>query len=310
MSQAIQIDQNPLITIVIPTKNESKDIENTLDACVAIKYQPKEILVVDDSNDDTPQIVANYSEKGVRLIHREINRNACCGARNLGMQQAKGDIVVLLNADAIPRTDFLTKIVAHYNAGADYLVVRSVLKNTDNLWGLYKFAETQYRFNPDPNWTEGFSCRKKAAETVGYIPGDFPVPFCRDYMFGQALRKAGFKKHVDMEIPMEHIWPDNIKEFWGNQVHRGAHSAPTYFFFHNHNLTVTTIREILKITKGTLRILLIIPPLINAIHLSKFTPRGWRSIPELFFADIVDHIAVMFGNFKGVFRLWQAKDIL
>jgi uncharacterized protein (DUF2126 family) len=79
------MSDTPLVSIVIPARNEVRDIAATLDTILAIDYEPKEILVVDDSTDETPDIVVRYAGRGVRLIHREQNRNGCCGARNLGM---------------------------------------------------------------------------------------------------------------------------------------------------------------------------------------------------------------------------------
>ena len=99
-------------SLIIPTKNEALDIAGTLEACLAIDYPHKEVIVVDDSSDDTPEIAAGYADRGVRVIHRERNENACCGARNLGMQRATGDVVVVINGDARPSADFLERLVS------------------------------------------------------------------------------------------------------------------------------------------------------------------------------------------------------
>ena len=58
-------------SFVIPTRNEAEDIRRTLERCLAVDYPHKEILVVDDSTDETPRIVSEYADRGVRLIHRE-----------------------------------------------------------------------------------------------------------------------------------------------------------------------------------------------------------------------------------------------
>jgi glycosyltransferase involved in cell wall biosynthesis len=297
----------PLVSIIIPARNEAEDIAETLNTCLAIDYERKEIIVVDDSTDDTPAIVASYADRGVRLIHREKNSNGCCGARNLGIQQARGEIVVLLNADAVPQPNFLKRIIPHYQAGADFLVVRSVLKNHDNIWGCYKHAQTVQSFNPDPHWTEGFSCRLESVKSVGYIPGDFPVPFCRDYMLGANLKKAGFVKHVDMSIDMEHIWPDSLKSFWGTMVHRGAHSAPTFYYFRRSSLPIAFLREMLKAIRTFGLYFLIFPVVWRAYKLSHYTSRGMKNFPSLFFVGLIDDIATIVGNFKGLLRIVRAE---
>jgi hypothetical protein len=107
---------------------------------------------------------------------------------------------------------------------------------------------------------------------------------------------------------MEHIWPDKLETFWKNQVHRGAHSAPTYYFFTNSNLLITLLREVLKSIRDILKILLIFPPLIYTIKLSKFTDGGFRNIPDLLTVHVIEKIAIIFGNYKGVFRIIKNKQ--
>ena len=56
-------------SIIIPAHNEEMDIAATLEALLALDYPDREILVVDDSSDRTPETVGGYARQGVRLIH-------------------------------------------------------------------------------------------------------------------------------------------------------------------------------------------------------------------------------------------------
>jgi glycosyltransferase involved in cell wall biosynthesis len=306
--------QNDLISIVIPAKNEQDDIAETLERFLALDYEPKEIIVVDDSTDRTPAIVASFAQRGVWLIHRERNDNGCCGARSLGMKVARGEIVVLANADARPRADFLNRIAKHYRDGADYLVVRSVIANRDEIWGTFTWAEGLTALGADPNpahigWCEGFSVRRVAAEKVGYMPGDFKVPFCRDWMFSGALDRAGFTRHVDLSIDMEHVWPDTLAGYWRNQVHRGVQSSPHAYYFRRLAAPVVFARETLKAGRSVLRFVLVVPALTRAARISKHTPNGLRDIPRLLLAMAVSDAATIVGNFKGWLRVVQAEGL-
>jgi glycosyltransferase involved in cell wall biosynthesis len=296
------MSERPLISIVIPSRNEAKDIKRTIEACLAINYEPKEIIVVDDSTDCTPQIVASYASRGVRLIHRKQNRNGCCGARNLGMKLAQGEIIVLLNADNVPRPDFLDRLLSHYQEGADYVVIRSVVLNRDNPYGKFIWAQGIAWLSTEPcmEWSEGFSCRRAAAQAVGYIPGDFPVPFCRDWRLGAALNQAGFRKHVDLNIEMEHVVPCNLREFWHNRVWRGSMTPLAKFYFDRLSVRSVVIREILRASRTLLKILSIAPVLWQAIRYSAYISGGWRDILSLFFVAIIQELALMVGAFKGV----------
>src|SRR6478609_8642752 len=106
-------------SIIIPSYNEGEDIRLSIESALAQTVKPLEILVVDDSADNTPAIIREYESRGVRLVPGE--RTGCCGARNLGMRQAKGDVVVLLNGDVRLPEDFLERLQPHYDAGADYV---------------------------------------------------------------------------------------------------------------------------------------------------------------------------------------------
>jgi glycosyltransferase involved in cell wall biosynthesis len=300
------MSDTPLVSIVIPARNEVRDIAATLDTILAIDYEPKEILVVDDSTDETPDIVVRYAGRGVRLIHREQNRNGCCGARNLGMRSTTGEIIVLMNADDRPRPDFLQRLLPHYQNGADYMIVKSAVLNRDVLWGRFTAAAEQAARGTDPEWSEGFSCRRTAAVEVGYIPGDFPVPFCRDYMLGVALNRAGFKKRVDLTIPMGHIVPETLSAYWSNQVWRGTFSAPHAYYLRQMPLALIWLRELLKATRTVLRYLFVLPAIWRAARLTKFAPAGWRDFPGLFLVGVVQDLALIVGNFKGLLRTMQA----
>ena len=165
-------------SIVIPTYNEERDIAGTLDGLLAIDYPAVEIIVVDDSTDMTPAIVRRYEARGVRLIHPP-KREGRCGARNLGIQEASGDVVVILNADVRPRPDFFRRLVPYYEQGYDYVLVNSKVANTHDLYARYVGSMGAAVQGGDPSWmewTEGFSCRREMAIRAGLFPTGFPVP--------------------------------------------------------------------------------------------------------------------------------------
>jgi glycosyltransferase involved in cell wall biosynthesis len=120
----------PLISIIIPTRNEP-DIRYCLEAALSQEYLQKEIIVIDDSTDDTPNIVLEYAGRGVRLIHRDKNEDGCCGARNRGALEATGDFIVILNGDVTPRPDFIDRLLEHYRNGADYVLPLAVVSNQE-----------------------------------------------------------------------------------------------------------------------------------------------------------------------------------
>jgi glycosyltransferase involved in cell wall biosynthesis len=290
------------VSIIIPTKNESQDIRETIETCLCLDGPLTEIIVVDDSDDDTPDIVREYTGQKVVLLHRPTNRNGCCGARIEGMRIAHGDICVLLNADARPHQDFLTRILPHYENGADFLVIGSRVRNINNMWGKYIQARTNCYSVERQHWSEGFSCRRIPTLEVNHFPGDYPVPFCRDYLLGETLTAAGLRRHFDCGITVEHVVPDTLRAYWKSMVWRGTFLAPTVFFIRRRSVGYTQGWIALKVLYELSRICTVVLTVTSAIRLRRnLTHRG--SAISLLIVEVVTHLALAAGNIKGLFLL-------
>jgi dolichol-phosphate mannosyltransferase len=90
-------------TIVIPTFNEGPNVEELVSRIEkAMTGRTYEVLFVDDSVDDTPQIierVAAASSAPVRLLHRDNPENGLSGAVVEGISAAHGDVCVVMDGD-------------------------------------------------------------------------------------------------------------------------------------------------------------------------------------------------------------------
>lgn len=89
------------LTVLIPTHNEEKRIEKTIDALT--EYN---VLVVDDGSDSTAEIVR---KKGVKVIHFN-ERQGKGGAVIKGIKAAKTRFVLLFDADAATPPNQIPKI--------------------------------------------------------------------------------------------------------------------------------------------------------------------------------------------------------
>ena len=297
----------PLVSIIIPSYNEKEDIRLSLNAAIGFKYQNKEIIVVDDSTDNTPEIIKEYEKYGVRLIHRGNRSNGCCGARNLGILEAKGVIVVLLNADVFPKKDFVDKILSHYENGADYVLVESKVANDKYLFP--RFIEALHHYSYDGKdwieWTEGFSCRRQAAIDVGLIPGDFPLNFCRDWLLGKKLGENRYNKVIDRSVVVPHIAPRTFKDYWRVRKTRGRFSAMFKYFIEKVSLKKLTIRIFLKSMFTFSEIILVFPLLFKCIKIASFSPRKIRDVIPFVYAYVLERIAFTVGEWEGCIELFK-----
>ncbi len=96
---------NGLVSVIIPVRNESKNIENILNDLSSQSYKNLEIIIVDDdSEDNTSEIVLeqSHSDKRIQLIasgltdERWLGKNHACFR---GANQAKGKYLLFLDAD-------------------------------------------------------------------------------------------------------------------------------------------------------------------------------------------------------------------
>lgn len=290
------------VSVVIPTYNEAEDIGRTLDSLVRQAYPHKEIIVVDDSTDATPTIVAGYAGRGVTLIRPERNRGRC-GARNLGIRSARGDVVVVLNADVFPEPDFLERIVWHYEAGADYVLVESIVANIGHLLPRFMQAmhEATYRQADWIEWTEGYSCRRAAAIDVGLFPEDVPIPIPagEDGYFGRRMARK-YRKVIDRSIIVPHVMPHTWRAFWAQHYGRGRGTPLCRVFLDGLPLWRVSIRAAGRTVVWLAALALVLPGVLAVGQFAANSPRGWRDLPGFWLAWQVSHLALVTGQWAAI----------
>jgi len=93
-----------LVSIITPSYNAAKFIANTIESVTNQSYNNWELIIVDDcSTDNTTDIVKSYLEKDsrIRLIMLDNNSGAPARPRNIGISQASGKWIALLDSDDI-----------------------------------------------------------------------------------------------------------------------------------------------------------------------------------------------------------------
>lgn len=102
-------DNQKLISIVIPAFNEKRLIKATLLSCIQSDYANKEIIVVDDGSTDGTGVIARkladkHPSQRIKVLISRRNQGKT-EALNLGLNQAKGDLIVTLDADTQLETE-------------------------------------------------------------------------------------------------------------------------------------------------------------------------------------------------------------
>ncbi|MFE4534114.1 glycosyltransferase [Streptomyces scopuliridis] len=128
--EATVVAEPGAVTVIIPTFNESANVRELLrqltDAVPA--RLPCEVLFVDDSTDDTPEVIASAAQDcpfPVSVIHRERPEGGLGGAVVEGLKAAGSDWIVVMDADLQHPPALVPDLVAAGERASADLVVAS-----------------------------------------------------------------------------------------------------------------------------------------------------------------------------------------
>ncbi len=112
----------PFVTVQLPLYNEKFVAPRLLEAAAALDWprEKLEIQVLDDSTDETREVVASKVEelraRGIPMVHlhRKERRGFKAGALAEGLEKARGEFVAVFDADFLPPRNFLKRTVPFF----------------------------------------------------------------------------------------------------------------------------------------------------------------------------------------------------
>ena len=119
---ATRFEDLPRVTVQLPMFNEQFVAERLIESVCKLKY-PREkldIQVLDDSTDETVEVVRNLVERYAALghpitYHHRTNREGFkAGALAEGMKTSEGGFIAIFDADFTPPEEFLLKVIHHF----------------------------------------------------------------------------------------------------------------------------------------------------------------------------------------------------
>jgi GT2 family glycosyltransferase len=101
----------PIISVVIPVRNESSKIENCLNAVLSQSLKPSEVIVVDGHSTD--KTVENASRFPVKILYENYHNRA--GGCQVGVESAQGEYVAFTDGDCLPDKDWLANLIKEFD---------------------------------------------------------------------------------------------------------------------------------------------------------------------------------------------------
>ena len=112
----------PMVTIQLPIYNEKYVAQRLIEAVCKMDYprEKLEIQVLDDSDDETSELVELVVQRfrredvDISILRRENRTGFKAGALQNGLKTAKGEFIAIFDADFIPPTNFLKKVLPYF----------------------------------------------------------------------------------------------------------------------------------------------------------------------------------------------------
>ena len=102
----------PRVSVVMPVYNVQKYVAQAIQSVLEQTYQDFELLIIDDqSPDDSVSVCQQFQDQRIHIIHQQ--NLGLAGARNTGIQHAKGEYIAFLDADDYWAPEKLEQHIAH-----------------------------------------------------------------------------------------------------------------------------------------------------------------------------------------------------
>src|SRR5205085_3206085 len=103
-------DSEPYLSVVVPVRNGEETLRACLEAIRRSTFRDFELIVVDDGSVDSSRSIAH--EFGANVVDCPSLRSAA--ARNSGAREARGEVLVFVDADCEIHDDALTLLAARF----------------------------------------------------------------------------------------------------------------------------------------------------------------------------------------------------
>lgn len=233
-----------LFSVVIPTYERPQTLFWVLDALAAQREPPDfEVLVVDDgSADRTPELLARYRPSYPFRFLSQKNAGPAA-ARNRGIREARGRLILFLGDDTVPEPPFLSVHArAHRERGSDRVAVLGYTtwpedrRVTPFLHHINEYGlQFGYGLIEDPEsvpfnffYTSNISLPRALLEEAELFDTTFPHAAWEDIEIAYRLTRRGLRILYRPEAVARHHHDISFASFRRRQVSSGESAAVFY----------------------------------------------------------------------------------
>jgi GT2 family glycosyltransferase len=231
------VKEKPLVTIALAVRNNISTIRDALSSSFGQTYEPKEVIAADGmSTDGTLEELKKWP---LRALLSDGGRGLAY-ARQILLEEAKGEYVLWVDGDHLLPKDFLEKQVTYMEAHPEVGAVEGVTYPKDGgavaftegiTWTVSAFRRARRGPTLTSLGTAATLYRKKAALEAGGFDPAFRVA-AEDAMITRSMYKMGWKFAVNPDAWVYHAarssWKGLWKEYywWGRGAFAVARKYP------------------------------------------------------------------------------------
>jgi glycosyltransferase involved in cell wall biosynthesis len=214
------------VSVVIPVRNSSMTLPECIRSVLSQDFEGYEVLVVDnDSTDDTKDVILGFSSKDKRVryvFEGFVSRGA---ARNRGVTESRGDIVVMTDSDCTVPKDWIRRIIKPIEEGEDVVQGGEDMAETGFWSCMQQRANERFSsLHSDGGYishvdTKNVAIRRSALKKVGMF--DWNISTFEDYEFKVRLLRRGYKIVHKPGIKVVHRHRSSASELFRRRFEMG-----------------------------------------------------------------------------------------
>lgn len=113
----ISLERQPFVSIHLATYNEKRVVDRLLTAATSMDYENYEVIVADDSKDETVELLDKWAKHpNVKILHRKSREGYKGGALKeaLKVTNPKAEFIMIFDADFIPYPDTIVNFLKYF----------------------------------------------------------------------------------------------------------------------------------------------------------------------------------------------------
>jgi GT2 family glycosyltransferase len=213
------------ISVIVPVYNNASALRCCLEAVCASRYPHYECIVVDDGSTDGSGDIARSFR--VRVVEVSAGPRGPACARNRGVDAARGDILLFVDADVVLQPDTLSKVADTFSQRPDIDAVfgsyddrprdMGFLSQYKNLF--HHFVHQQAREEAVTFWSGCGAIRRDVFRaTGGFDEARHPRSSGEDIELGYRLRADGRKVLLNKQIQVQHLKRWTLREMLTSDI--------------------------------------------------------------------------------------------